>query len=59
MQGYDEWKLDNGEQDEACCEHCQEVFSVDNINEVTFIDADGDKRILWLCQYCEENQVWI
>ena len=31
----------------------------EQIEETTFRDADGDKRSLWLCVRCVENQIWV
>ena len=55
---YDNWKLDNGQEDKYECECCEGVFPEHETQEVGFIDADGDKRWLWLCSGCEESGVY-
>ena len=62
MQGfenYDDWKLDNGDTDLCECEGCEIILDENRIEETSFIDADGDRRSLWLCVKCVENQIWV
>jgi len=59
FENYDAWKLDNGEPDYYECEHCEAHCNDDEIEETTFRDADGDKRTMFLCQRCIDNEIWV
>jgi hypothetical protein len=59
---YDNWKLDNGFKDDdyykSTCEKCEELFEDDDLNEVTWRDADGDRKTMFLCEGCEHKVVY-
>lgn len=56
---HDDYKLDTPQWDKVECDHCEELFEEDDVNEVWYRDADRDKRCLWLCEKCEEKQPWV
>jgi len=56
---YDQWKLNNPYTDKSECEHCENAFDDDDINEVSYRDADRSLITTWICIRCEEKQFWI
>lgn len=55
MDTYDTWKLDNNEPDKYDCEICGDLFDSEDLEEVTYYDADRDKQCHFMCIKCMEE----
>lgn len=52
-QQYDNWKLDSPNySDQYDCERCDELFDESDLQEVTYLDADGDRQTKFICGSC-------
>lgn len=56
-EAFDNYKLDNGFPEKMPCEECDAFFSEDLLEDVTFLNEDGDKMCLAVCDLCRYNLV--
>ena len=41
------------------CEGCEDVLGEDDLEEVRYMDADGDRQSMWLCEQCIDKEIWV